>query len=345
MSAHPPAPVSRDAAMAAQRIAEDVLGFLERERIPPAPPVYRLFFEHATGSSATTSAAVERAIGDSERSGRPLAERIAEEVDEEAALDAWHEAAAMLAEQMAALDSRAEQAWAESRSYAGQLGAASQMLGQGGTSQASLRRLLRSLLGRHDALMQANSALRADLDRAQREIEATRAELATAAREAMRDPVTGLINRRGAEEELDAVVSSGAQFSLVMIDIDHFKTLNDGYGHQAGDLVLHEVGRALLAAVRAGDRAFRFGGDEFVAIIHAAGGEDIGAAAERLRRSVAEIDLARCVGGDIVGHLTISLGVARFRSADRVSTLLERADGALFAAKRAGRNRWAMAGD
>ena len=152
------------------------------------------------------------------------------------------------------------------------------------------------------------------------------------------DPLTGLQNRRGFEESFGAEVErakrEGRSLTVLLGDLDHFKSLNDRMGHPAGDAALVRVGQLLLAALRRPDPVARTGGEEFALILPGAAGEVAWGIAERLRASVEE-----AFQGDAVS-LTISLGLAQFpQDGDTADSLLEAADQALYAAKRLGRNR------
>ncbi|MFT3821023.1 MAG: GGDEF domain-containing protein [Rubrivivax sp.] len=165
------------------------------------------------------------------------------------------------------------------------------------------------------------------------------ARAAAAAKAALEDPLTGLANRRALDLRLAEwlALRDGAPGVLhaAMIDIDHFKAINDGHGHAAGDGVLRELARLLREGTRAGDLVARCGGEEFVLLL--AGGEAAAAeVCERLRLRVEHHDWAAAVPGLKV---TVSIGLARAGSADVAEALLARADGALYAAKRGGRNR------
>jgi diguanylate cyclase (GGDEF)-like protein len=159
------------------------------------------------------------------------------------------------------------------------------------------------------------------------------------------DPLTGLANRRQLDTDLELEVERSGRYhrpmSFLMIDIDHFKSVNDSFGHALGDTVLREVAGVLRDHMRAGDTAYRYGGEEFAVLARetdAAGGC---AVAERLRRAIQE-RYAATADGDLT--LTISVGVAAISpDAESAADLVSAADGALYAAKRAGRNRVVMA--
>jgi diguanylate cyclase (GGDEF)-like protein len=159
---------------------------------------------------------------------------------------------------------------------------------------------------------------------------------------ATRDPLTGLLNRREAErilvEEEERTRRFGHSLAVVMVDIDHFKAVNDRHGHPAGDAVLRQVARRMGGQVRAVDRVARFGGEEFVMILMQT---DRAAALEVARRLCRTIECEAVVAGnDLALNITVSAGVAVMPE-DALSggDLLAAADKALYAAKAQGRNR------
>ena len=166
--------------------------------------------------------------------------------------------------------------------------------------------------------------------------------------EAMHDSLTGLLNRGAVLEQLtkELVRASrrGAPVSVLMGDLDHFKTINDSFGHAAGDAVLRETSRRLKAGVRAYDSLGRLGGEEFIAVLPECDAKTGLSVAQRLCRSLA--DTPTSYSGNAISH-SISIGVAatdQFGSA-RADELIRAADAALYRAKHAGRSRALLAID
>lgn len=155
--------------------------------------------------------------------------------------------------------------------------------------------------------------------------------------EASTDHLTGLHNRQHFDAQMERALAHhkryGSQTALVIADLDHFKHVNDTYGHDVGDRVLVELSERVAKALREPDFLARWGGEEFTAIL--ADTDPAGAArvAERLRQCIASEPFAD------VGRLTMSFGITNFQSADTPDTLLKRVDNALYEAKRVGRNR------
>ena len=170
------------------------------------------------------------------------------------------------------------------------------------------------------------------------EIEALQSKLQD---QALRDALTGLFNRRYLEETLQREIAqayrSGRQLGIVMIDVDHFKNLNDTYGHKAGDAALQALARLLAANTRSGDIACRYGGEEFVLALP---GATLKAAHERAEQVRREVDAMRVAYGGIALSLTVCAGIAAYpQHGETADALLDCADRALYQAKNGGRNR------
>jgi diguanylate cyclase (GGDEF)-like protein len=159
------------------------------------------------------------------------------------------------------------------------------------------------------------------------------------------DPLTGLPNRRHLDAALAARLEDlrryGWPFGLLIADIDHFKAVNDHYGHDAGDAALRSVAATIGGGVRSGDIAGRWGGEEFVVLANGGDERSLGEIAERLRALVASSRVM--VGGSQVS-IRISVGAAAAHRSDGPHELLARADAALYDAKAAGRDRVVVAG-
>jgi diguanylate cyclase (GGDEF)-like protein len=154
------------------------------------------------------------------------------------------------------------------------------------------------------------------------------------------DTLTGLFNRRHfmavVEQQVSAAHRQKAPLSLLYLDVDHFKLVNDEYGHPVGDAVLQELARRAGPCFRTEDVFSRIGGEEFAALLPNAALDDAILVAERVRRSMASSPVA--AGGTVL-VVTVSVGAASLKFGDTPARLLKRADDALYQAKRAGRNR------
>jgi diguanylate cyclase (GGDEF)-like protein/excisionase family DNA binding protein len=165
-------------------------------------------------------------------------------------------------------------------------------------------------------------------------------------RYAQTDGLTGLLNHGTFRQQLDALIDAAEPFSLVMLDLDSFKPVNDGMGHQAGDLLLRQVADAIVAASRDTDRVFRYGGDEFAVLLPRTDGDHVGPIAERVRAAVKSVVGPGTSWRGRARSLEASAGTASFpRDGALAEEVLLAADRALFVAKRSGGARVASAAE
>lgn len=168
-------------------------------------------------------------------------------------------------------------------------------------------------------------------------------------RDAATDGLTGLHNRRAFDGRLrelaGSAMNSGDSVALLMVDIDHFKRVNDKWGHQIGDQVLRLVAAMLTASVRPEDFLARYGGEEFAAILPGATPGEAHAVAERVRRGFEGRQLVVRNSGKAIGGVTLSVGGACYEPGEPMAAWIDRADAALYAAKQGGRNQVQIAAD
>jgi diguanylate cyclase (GGDEF)-like protein len=199
-----------------------------------------------------------------------------------------------------------------------------------------LATVLRQLLYRAGFAERHTVTIKTQADEEMRRLEASIAGLRALADT---DPLTGLLNRRTLLARAEQAV--GERLGIVMLDIDHFKSINDRHGHIAGDAVICAVGRTIAANVRKADAVARFGGEEFIVLMPDIDAEELAAQAERIRSAIGQSPVRH---DDTAIDVTASCGGALMEAADRdVHGLVERADAALYEAKHRGRNRTCMA--
>jgi diguanylate cyclase len=181
------------------------------------------------------------------------------------------------------------------------------------------------------------------------EIGNLKAELEGARREAKTDPLTGLANRKVFQYELNKAMieaqENSAPLSLLMLDIDHFKKFNDDYGHVVGDSVLKLLALVLHENVKGQDIAARYGGEEFAAVLPCTKGSDARKLADTIRLKIAGRKLLNRKTGAQLNTISVSIGLAQYKPGETAAAFVERADRALYAAKRLGRNRVIAAED
>ena len=214
-------------------------------------------------------------------------------------------------------------------------------------SKEEIADMLKDVVAETQKMIAHNQELEKHLDQSARIMDDLKKDLEQVRREAMTDGLTGLTNRKSFDERIELLAEqadeTGKPFTLLFMDIDHFKTFNDNYGHQVGDQVLRLVAKTLIEGVKGRDTAARYGGEEFAIILPETTMEGGRMVAESLRKAIAMKEVVNRTTGDHLGRITISAGIAQYASGEAIPDLLDRVDAALYTAKNNGRNQVATA--
>jgi diguanylate cyclase len=226
--------------------------------------------------------------------------------------------------------------------YARALSECERELGTVGDAE-SLQRVIKTLISSTTVVRDTTERVQAELEASRTEMLQLRESLGALRTEALSDPLTGLHNRRGFERtlaELYAADSGGLQSAgLLLADIDHFKKVNDTYGHLVGDQVIRATAQVLKSAVKGRDIVARFGGEEFIILLPDTPAHGALALAEQVRNEFSKLRIRRNGSDDAIAQITLSIGVAVPIAGENVEQAINRADKALYKAKNAGRNR------
>ena len=213
----------------------------------------------------------------------------------------------------------------------------------GNLSVTEIRSLLDTLIAETENMQVTNQSLRRELEESTQEITALRENLTSARIESMTDSLTGLANRAQFDKNLRQAamncMETGEDLSVIIADVDNFKKFNDQWGHLLGDQVLKLIGAVLQKSVNGIDTAARFGGEEFTVLLPNTSLHDATSLAEKIRTDISSRKAKKRDTGETIGRITCSFGVAVFRKGEPLSALIERADRALYEAKKTGRNR------
>lgn len=324
-------------------IGSRTLAALDRLGLEPTPEAYKVWFSFLADSNADLTREMRAALDKNERFDdarcRELFERFFGTVREERQLQRaglrMGELAQRLIHEVGGIsEGTARYGTALSRARDGVSATA---------SRQEVERLLNSIIGETGRMQEHVQRLETLLVESTTRMEDLRRDLQLAWREARTDGLTGLANRKHFDFAIRTAAAQaleqGAAVCLIMADVDHFKAFNDEHGHVVGDHVLRLVASIIKANVKGRDLAARYGGEEFAVILPATQLRDAVTLANQLCRAIAGRQVQLKQSGQALGRVTMSFGVADHVASQSVNDWIDRADEALYEAKRSGRNR------
>jgi len=326
----------------ANALAQTAMSLMSDRNVSPTPENFQLFYAYAAGENPIAS----KVMGDLIAGRRPLSPQKLAELREQffngERLDkAVQTISTEITDAVTSVLSRLEAAERDAAAYGQTLSAASGQIGDA-KSADGLQKLIGGLVTATRTMESRTKDLESELQRSSHEVTELRAKLDDVRKESLTDPLTGIPNRKAFDAELrDAIQHSRSTLEpmcLLMCDIDHFKSFNDTWGHTTGDQVLRLVAGCLSENVKGRDTAARYGGEEFAVVLRNTRLENAVHVANQIRHYVECKKLVKKSTGDILGTISISIGVAQLSPEDTQVLLIQRADTCLYAAKNAGRN-------
>jgi diguanylate cyclase len=308
------------------------------------PVSYAVWYEYVSGANASLKSTIDQHL----QKGATLDENVTHDIYHQHVADINEQVAQRVSEGFQKVMAELSSSAARAGDQAGQFGTALEKWRDDlGAAKPAAKPAADAILTLTRSMQDSVATLKNRLDDSRREIEQLRQEVVKAREEGQADGLTGLMNRRGFDQAIAACL---AEFdngdcgpSLLIADIDHFKRVNDTYGHVFGDRVLAAVGQILKKCVKGKNTAARFGGEEFIVLLPAASVDEAGQLAEQIRAMVQGCSIKRSTDKEAVANITISLGVTNFRAGEAVADFVARADAALYVSKNAGRNRVTIA--
>ena len=324
-------------------IAKKTLLTMSSNGIPMSPDNYRLWFEYVSGSNGALREEIDRNLKQgvvfSDQLNKDLCRKYCQGSEDRKVLEEIaRETRRILNESV----DRIGNMESVTEEYSADLSGGLARLEGAKSNPQGVASVLKDLILGTRRVIQQSSGLKEDLCKVEKEADSLRERLNELEREARRDALTGLFNRRHFERSLrDAWANyqtEGVPFSIVMLDIDHFKQVNDTHGHKVGDAVLEFIGSRLIESVKGRDIPARYGGEEFILLLPGTSCENACLLADNIRREISSKTLKVSRTQQKIGQVTVSGGVAQIRDGDGLDALVDRADQALYLAKNAGRN-------
>lgn len=326
-----------------QAFAKTALALMSGAGVVATPDNFELFYAYASGESPV----IAQVMGAVIESKRPFTAELLTD------LRLRYLSSARAAQSMEALGGnmgtliddilgKLESSARDTADYKDALSEATGELGGADRSPADLRKLVDRLIAATRAMEIRAKSLEGELQASSQQVNELRSKLADVRKESMTDPLTGIANRKAFDEALLVATASAKRgdekIALLLCDIDHFKLFNDTWGHQTGDQVLRLVASCLREYSKSGDTAARYGGEEFVVLLRDTSLELATRIANQIRSKVETKKLVKKSTGEVLGAITISIGVAQFIPGETGEMFVARADACLYSAKNGGRN-------
>jgi diguanylate cyclase len=328
----------------AQAFAKDAMAWLVQRNIPPIPENFELSYAYVGHENNELKRTIDELIGngckfDASVMGilhqRYFRGRRTDEVIVELGKKISTEISGALQVM--------ETAGRDHSAYGRTLSKASGELDDANLTDGPVKTLIDQVISATRAMEARSKTLELQLQTSSQEVNELRERLESVRRESLTDQLTGLSNRKAFDSDLTASIErsieTGEPLTLLMADIDHFKGFNDTWGHQTGDQVLRLVANCLSENVKGRDTAARYGGEEFAVILPQTALPDAVGLANQIRGKVESKKLVKKSTGDILGVITVSIGVTQYDLNESADEFVRRADMCLYAAKRTGRNR------
>ena len=322
----------------AMAVAGEVFKLVEQHRTPPVPKTYEVLYAYASSAHREVSERIKSVVD----SGNTLSPYDIVQIHQDCLTSNELETCGDLDKEMKEVLSLVESYLSSSEEYAGSLTLTVDQLTDV-AKPAQIKKTVELLISENEKMRAETETLTANLEQSKSQIEEMHKSLAEARENGLRDPLTNLANRRRFEQYMASAVeeahSEEQPLCLVMGDIDHFKTVNDTFGHIVGDGVLKYFAMLLTRNVKGRDLVARYGGEEFAIVLPRTTLRDAKTLTEQIRLELESTKLVVKDGGRPLGKITSSFGVALLTPSEDGESLLQRADAKLYEAKNTGRNR------
>lgn len=321
------------------------LPLMSRYQVPTTPDNYATWYMYVSGENAELHAEIDRLISEKSAFTDSVNVQLYRQYVAEQDLGNVDEIRSNLNKLLSEVGTSLNEAGDGARSFEGTLGGIAKDFSKK-EDLNDIRDLLTTLITETRQMQSATSAMQSNFEEKSKEIDDLQEQLQRERKRAITDPLTGLYNRFALIDKLNAAVGEmdeDERPSLIMLDIDHFKAINDTHGHLIGDRVIRFVAQVLQKNTKGKDTAARYGGEEFTVLLPGTPSGGAKSVAEVIRKAIASAQLVRADNKKPLGQITISAGVATYQGEEDVMEFINRADQALYRSKNEGRNRTSIA--
>jgi len=318
-----------------------VIPMLSKHRLAPTPINYAVFYSYLSGTSQALNSIIDDRLNQKKSLTLAIMLELYEKyVNGTATLAQQDKIQQSLEKVLTEASNEVEQVNADAKGFDDNISKhANTLLETSDPAATSL--VLQQILQDTRDMVRNNLDLQTRMQETNNEIQQVKKELESVKAIAEKDALTGLKNRGSFDQKVDSTVYGKQQDNsfLIILDIDHFKRVNDNFGHLVGDRVIRYVSALLLQIIGKDKHIARFGGEEFAIILHNENKESITSLCNKVRVAMGNSKLQRKDSGETIGQVTLSAGITQLNSDDSVESFVGRADKALYKAKETGRNK------
>lgn len=310
------------------------------------PASYAVWYHYVSGGDAALKKEMDSTISESNKLSDEFTLELYQRYVVDKAEEAVTKARAGLSELIKQLHQTISQSGREATTFENQLNDFGANISKS-QSPEDMQKLVEAMLVDVAQIGQSIGKLNTQIDTSQSHVALLTAELERMKAESLIDPLSQVNNRRSFDRALrdftEECKRDGKPLSFIMLDIDHFKKVNDTYGHLFGDRVITMVATAIKSNVKGRDLVARYGGEEYAVLLPDTPAAGAKAAAEQIRHAVERARIKRLNSDEVIGSITLSAGVTEYLPGESIESLIERADQALYESKQSGRNRVTVA--
>lgn len=327
----------------AKQFASQAFSRIEELNIPATPDIFELFFSYYSGNNPEVVRSVDIMVAqDFELTLERCRELHRRLLNSDKSRETLEKAEKIVGSTLADVDEMFDSVKLSNHDFSGSMEKMSANISES-VEPGDMKNLLVNMMQETQKMVSENKALEQKLAKSSQSMQTLKQEMESVREEAFTDSLTGIANRKKFDLELVRLVSEsrdqGKPLSIIFMDIDHFKSFNDTYGHQIGDQVLRLVAKCLRDGLKGRDFPCRYGGEEFVVILPETDLDGAMKIADILRETVKTKEIRNRATGESLTRVSISAGVALLSGEEEPKSWVERADKALYRAKRKGRDR------
>jgi diguanylate cyclase len=327
-------------AFESRELLKQAIAFIGTHHLSATPVNYTVCYEYLLGTHPTMRQEIDRAIQEKTELTDPVMEHWFKVYLSDYDLVSLQQSKSDLVEIMSALTESTQLAEANVQQFGQTLEHSEKELAN---PDIPLEAIVTHLLASTKSIQASMNVMRQQIEDSQNEIKSLHERLAKTHKESLTDTLTGLANRKGLDKAIKTslLASDGliSHPSLLMVDIDHFKNINDTYGHLLGDKVIKVVADALKSQIKGKDTAARYGGEEFCVLLPETELPGAVKVAENIRKDIERTRIKRAKAQDDIASISVSIGVTRYRAKETTANFIDRADKALYRSKQGGRNQ------